>query len=65
VLIKRAQREARRGTSVAALPIHSMNGTVSVRAYGVSTRVLKPSRLFVQLGNNSRKNRQAAFLNDD
>jgi hypothetical protein len=27
--------------------------------------VLKPSRLFVQLGNNSRKNRQAAFLNDD
>jgi hypothetical protein len=29
-----------------------MNGTVSVR-------VLKPSRLFVQLGNNSRKDRQA------
>jgi hypothetical protein len=37
---------------------NSMNGTVSVR-------VLKPSRLFVQLGNNSRKNRQAASLNDD
>jgi hypothetical protein len=24
-----------------------------------------PSRLFVQLGNNPRKNRQAASLNDD
>jgi hypothetical protein len=41
---------------------HEWDGVIT-RTYAV--RVLKPSRLFVQLGNNSRKNRQAASLNDD